>query len=44
MAAVRLRAHEHLKATSPIDRLRVLSALTSNVSLNAARTTTMSIT
>ena len=38
VAAVRLRAHEHLKATSPIDRLRVLSALTSNVSLNAART------
>ena len=38
VAGIRLRAHEHLKATSPIDRLRVLASLTSNVSLNAART------
>jgi diguanylate cyclase (GGDEF)-like protein/PAS domain S-box-containing protein len=34
---VPLTAHEHLFVTEPIDRLRVLSALTSNVSLNAAR-------
>ena len=35
--SVPLTAHEHLFVTEPIDRLRVLSALTSNVSLNAAR-------
>jgi diguanylate cyclase (GGDEF)-like protein/PAS domain S-box-containing protein len=35
---VPLRAHERLSMTNPIDRLRVLAALTSNVSLNAART------
>jgi diguanylate cyclase (GGDEF)-like protein/PAS domain S-box-containing protein len=34
---VRLSAHEHLSMSDPIERLRVLSALTSNVSLNAAR-------
>jgi diguanylate cyclase (GGDEF)-like protein/PAS domain S-box-containing protein len=36
--SVPLTAHEHLTVTNPIDRLRVLAALTSNVSLNAART------
>ena len=36
-AAVPLTAHEHLIVTDPTDRLRVLGALTSNVSLNAAR-------
>ena len=35
---VRLTAGEHPDSSSPIQRLRVLSALTSNVSLNAART------
>jgi diguanylate cyclase (GGDEF)-like protein/PAS domain S-box-containing protein len=35
---VRLTAHEHLTTRDPIARLRVLAALTSNVSLNAART------
>jgi diguanylate cyclase (GGDEF)-like protein/PAS domain S-box-containing protein len=35
---VPLRAHELLRVTDPIERLRVLAALTSNVSLNAART------
>jgi diguanylate cyclase (GGDEF)-like protein/PAS domain S-box-containing protein len=33
-----LTAHEHLSITDPIQRLRVIAALTSNVSLNAART------
>ena len=37
-SAVPLTAHEHLTVTAPIERLRVLSALTSNVSLNTART------
>ena len=31
-------AHEHIRTTDPIQRLRILSDLTSNVSLNAART------
>jgi diguanylate cyclase (GGDEF)-like protein/PAS domain S-box-containing protein len=35
---VPLTAHEHLSITNPVGRLRVLAALTSNVSLNAART------
>ena len=35
---VPLSAHERLSMTNPIERLRVLAALTSNVSLNAART------
>jgi diguanylate cyclase (GGDEF)-like protein/PAS domain S-box-containing protein len=35
---VPLTAHEHLSVTNPVGRLRVLAALTSNVSLNAART------
>jgi diguanylate cyclase (GGDEF)-like protein/PAS domain S-box-containing protein len=37
-SAVRLTAHERLTVKDPIERLRVLAALTSNVSLNAART------
>ncbi len=37
-SAVSLTAHEHLTVTDPVERLRVLSALTSNVSLNTART------
>ena len=36
--AVRLTGGERLLVTDPIERLRVLAALTSNVSLNAART------
>ncbi|TML61234.1 MAG: EAL domain-containing protein [Actinobacteria bacterium] len=36
--AVKLTADERLTARDPVERLRVLSALTSNVSLNAART------
>ncbi len=38
VAAVRLTAHERLQTTDPIARLRILAALTSNVSLDAART------
>jgi diguanylate cyclase (GGDEF)-like protein/PAS domain S-box-containing protein len=38
VSAVHLTAHEHLRVTDPILRLRILAALTSNVSLNAART------
>ena len=37
-AAIPLTAHEHLRFRSPLERLRVIAALTSNVSLNAART------
>jgi diguanylate cyclase (GGDEF)-like protein/PAS domain S-box-containing protein len=37
-SAVPLTAHERLTVKDPIERLRVLAALTSNVSLNAART------
>jgi diguanylate cyclase (GGDEF)-like protein/PAS domain S-box-containing protein len=36
-ATVPLTANEHLAVTEPMDRLRVLGALASNVSLNAAR-------
>jgi diguanylate cyclase (GGDEF)-like protein/PAS domain S-box-containing protein len=36
--AVPLTAHEHLDTPDPIARLRVLTAMTSNVSLDAART------
>jgi diguanylate cyclase (GGDEF)-like protein/PAS domain S-box-containing protein len=36
--AVGQTAHEHIQTTDPIQRLRILSDLTSNVSLNAART------
>jgi diguanylate cyclase (GGDEF)-like protein/PAS domain S-box-containing protein len=35
--SVPLTAHEHLFVTDPVERLRVLAALTSNVSLNGAR-------
>jgi diguanylate cyclase (GGDEF)-like protein/PAS domain S-box-containing protein len=38
VAAVHLTAHEHVAITDPVLRLRTLAALTSNVSLNAART------
>jgi diguanylate cyclase (GGDEF)-like protein/PAS domain S-box-containing protein len=38
VSSVRLTAHEHPTVTDPLTRLRVLAALTSNVSLNAART------
>src|SRR5438128_1090627 len=37
-AGVELTAHERLTTRDPVERLRVLAALTSNVSLNAART------
>jgi diguanylate cyclase (GGDEF)-like protein/PAS domain S-box-containing protein len=36
--SVQLTAHERMRHTTPLERLRVLAALTSNVSLNAART------
>jgi diguanylate cyclase (GGDEF)-like protein/PAS domain S-box-containing protein len=36
--AVPLTAHERLEPSDPVERLRVLAALTSNVSLNVART------
>jgi diguanylate cyclase (GGDEF)-like protein/PAS domain S-box-containing protein len=36
--SVRLTADERLNTSDPLERLRVLAALTSNVSLNAART------
>jgi diguanylate cyclase (GGDEF)-like protein/PAS domain S-box-containing protein len=35
---IRLTAHERLRVEDPVARLRVLGSLTSNVSLNAART------
>jgi diguanylate cyclase (GGDEF)-like protein/PAS domain S-box-containing protein len=38
VSAVRLTANEHIPVTDPVQRLRVVAALTSNVSLNAART------
>jgi diguanylate cyclase (GGDEF)-like protein/PAS domain S-box-containing protein len=38
VSGIPLRAREHVGRFGPIMRLRVLSALTSNVSLNAART------
>jgi diguanylate cyclase (GGDEF)-like protein/PAS domain S-box-containing protein len=38
VARVPLTAHERLELRNPVLRLRVLAALTSNVSLNAART------
>ncbi|HEY1359685.1 MAG TPA: EAL domain-containing protein [Thermoleophilaceae bacterium] len=37
VSAVPLEAKEHIKETDPVARLRVLSDLTSNVSLNGAR-------
>jgi diguanylate cyclase (GGDEF)-like protein/PAS domain S-box-containing protein len=42
VAAVPLTAHEHVAITDPVLRLRTLAALTSNVSLNAARTIAVS--
>jgi diguanylate cyclase (GGDEF)-like protein/PAS domain S-box-containing protein len=36
--SVQQTAHEHVAVEDPVTRLRVLAALTSNVSLNAART------
>jgi diguanylate cyclase (GGDEF)-like protein/PAS domain S-box-containing protein len=38
VAAVRPTAHERINVKDPVQRLRVLVAMTSNVSLNAART------
>ena len=38
VTAVPMTAREHVKVADPVMRLRVLAALTSNVSLNAART------
>ncbi len=37
LGSVHLTAHEHLRVSDPVARLGVLSALTSNVSLNTAR-------
>jgi len=36
-SSVSLTAHEHIGSDSPVQRVRVLAALTSNVSLNVAR-------
>jgi diguanylate cyclase (GGDEF)-like protein/PAS domain S-box-containing protein len=38
VGAVRLTAGEHIAARDPVERLRILAALTSNVSLDAVRT------
>jgi diguanylate cyclase (GGDEF)-like protein/PAS domain S-box-containing protein len=38
VTSVPLTAHEHVTATNPIARLRILSALTGDVALNTART------
>jgi diguanylate cyclase (GGDEF)-like protein/PAS domain S-box-containing protein len=38
VAGVPLTAHEHITTSDPIERLRIVAALTSNVSLNASRT------
>ena len=38
VASVHLTAGEHISARDPVDRLRILAAVTSNVSLDAART------
>jgi diguanylate cyclase (GGDEF)-like protein/PAS domain S-box-containing protein len=38
VTSVPLTAHEHVPATNPIARLRILSALTGDVALNTART------
>lgn len=37
-AAVPITANEHINVTDPVERVRILAGLTSNVSLNAART------
>jgi diguanylate cyclase (GGDEF)-like protein/PAS domain S-box-containing protein len=38
VSGVQLTAHEHIAAINPVTRVRVLVALTANVSLNASRT------
>ncbi|MDP9256251.1 MAG: methyl-accepting chemotaxis protein [Actinomycetota bacterium] len=38
VSAVPLTAHEHISTLNPVLRLRIVAAVTSNVSLNAART------
>jgi diguanylate cyclase (GGDEF)-like protein/PAS domain S-box-containing protein len=38
VSSVALTAHEHLQVQAPLQRLRVLASLTSNISLDAART------
>jgi diguanylate cyclase (GGDEF)-like protein/PAS domain S-box-containing protein len=38
VSSVKLTANEHPKTADPVQRLRVLAALTANVALNAART------
>jgi len=38
LGSVRLRAHERIDAADPVRRIRILAALTANVSLDAART------
>jgi diguanylate cyclase (GGDEF)-like protein/PAS domain S-box-containing protein len=38
VSAVVSTGHEHITATDPVQRLRVVAALTSNISLSAART------
>jgi diguanylate cyclase (GGDEF)-like protein/PAS domain S-box-containing protein len=38
VASVRLTAGEHISTRDPVERLRILAAVTSNVSLDAART------
>jgi diguanylate cyclase (GGDEF)-like protein/PAS domain S-box-containing protein len=38
MSEVRLTAHQHVRTPDPVERLRIIAALTSNVSLNAAGT------
>jgi diguanylate cyclase (GGDEF)-like protein/PAS domain S-box-containing protein len=42
VAALALTAHERIQMRDPIQRLRVLAALTSNVALNSARTIAVS--
>jgi diguanylate cyclase (GGDEF)-like protein/PAS domain S-box-containing protein len=37
-SAIHLTAHEHITTKDPVQRLRIVAALTSNVALNAART------
>jgi diguanylate cyclase (GGDEF)-like protein/PAS domain S-box-containing protein len=37
-ASVQLTGHERMRTTDPLERLRILAALTSNVALNTART------
>jgi diguanylate cyclase (GGDEF)-like protein/PAS domain S-box-containing protein len=39
VSRVKMTAHERLSPTNPVKRLRVLAALTANVSLNTARST-----